>query len=136
MTLYLHPVPLPLHCNNRITCAYRLQSAATLLTCAYVLQSADTDYSLLLHSLPVPTDYSLLLHSNPKPHTLNLILLLHILKLTFTLRGLPRPNAQLGAHTGCISPNDVPRSAFVSNPAVIGILGPYFSTIQETMQGC
>jgi len=70
------------------------------------------------------------------PHTLNLIPLLHILKLTFTLRGLPRPNAQLGAHTGCISPNDVPRSAFVSNPAVKRILGPYLSTIQETKQGC
>jgi len=97
-------MPLPLHCNNMLTCACRLQSTATLR--------------------PL------------KPHTLNLILLLHILKLTFTLRGLPRPNAQLGAHTGCISPNDVPRSAFVSNSAVIRILGPYFSTIQETMQGC
>jgi len=89
---------------NRLTCAYRLQSTATLKPLT--------------------------------PHTLNLILLLHILKLTFTLRGLPRPNAQLGAHTGCISPNDVPRSAFVSNPAVIRILGPYLSTIQETKQGC
>lgn len=52
------------------------------------------------------------------------------------MRGLPRPHAQPGAHPRCISPNDVPRLAFVSNPAIVRILGPYFSTIQETKQGC
>jgi hypothetical protein len=64
------------------------------------------------------------------------MLLLWISELTFTLRGLPRPNAQLRAHTGCISPNDVTRLASVSNSAIIGIPGPYFSNVQETKQRC
>jgi hypothetical protein len=88
-----------------------------ILTCGYRLQTTAIHYPLT-------------------PHTLNLMLLVHISKLTFTLRGLPRPNAQLGAHTACIPPNDVPRLAFVSNPAIIRIPGPYVSTIQETKQWC
>jgi hypothetical protein len=124
---YLHPTPLPL----TVPTDYSLLQHSDLSLCLQTTPCCNTQTSHCAYRLqPAATLRPL------TPHTLNLRLLPHILKLTFTLRGLPWPNAQLGAHTGCISPHDVPRSAFVSNPAIIRILGPYFSTIQVTKQGC